>query len=359
MGMLAVRAKHEGSRTPEDSWYVLIHQLPPRPLYLRAKVRNRLSKVGAVALKNSVYVLPCTDDCLEDLQWIVEEAVAGGGEAFISEARFVTGISNEALVKLFQGERQADYAALTGEIRESLASLKRRSGVNPPEQELVGRLARLKKRLDEIKAIDFFPAPGRHECEAALRNLEDRLQPKTRGRAKHARKHMDLLGRTWVTRCGIKIDRIASAWLVRRFIDPDARFRFVDPKGAEAAAPGEIRFDMVPGDFTHEGDRCTFETLVARAGIADPAVSEIAELVHDIDLKDGKYGRTDAPGIQRLLLGLVLSHPSDEDRLGRGFALFDDLHRSFSGATAEGGVSRKRTNGDPKGVPRRRRARRA
>ncbi|MGZ5381576.1 MAG: Chromate resistance protein ChrB, partial [Thermoanaerobaculia bacterium] len=109
---------------PEERWYVLIHQLPPKPLYLRAKVRNRLSKIGAVALKNSVYVLPRMDDCLEDLQWIVEEAVGGGGEGFIFEARFVAGISNEALVKLFRGEREVDYAALTGEIREALATLK-------------------------------------------------------------------------------------------------------------------------------------------------------------------------------------------------------------------------------------------
>ncbi len=331
--MPAERAKEKGLRIPEERWYVLVHQLPPRPLYLRAKVRNRLSKVGAVALKNSVYVLPRTDDCLEDLQWIAEEAVAGGGEAFICETRFVAGISTEALVKLFQGERQADYTALTREIREALAALKRRSGMNPPEQDLTGRLARFKKRLDEIKAIDFFPAPGRRDSEAALRTLEDRLQPRTRGSTKDARKHRDLVGRTWVTRRGIQIDRIASAWLVRRFIDPNARFRFVDAKGSQASGPGEIRFDMVPGDFTHEGDRCTFETLVARTGIADPAVSQIAEIVHDIDLKDGKYGRADAPGIQRLLLGLVLSHPSDEDRLARGFALFDDLYRSFSGAT--------------------------
>lgn len=324
----------------EERWYVLIHQLPPKPLYLRAKVRNRLSKVGAVALKNSVYVLPRTDDCLEDLQWIVEEAVAGGGEAFISESRFVAGISNEALVKVFQGERQVDYAALTGEIREALAALKRRSGMNPPEQDLLGRLARLRRRLDEIVAIDFFRAPGRRETEADLRTLENRLQPRPREGTKDARKNRDLLGRIWVTRRGIQVDRIASAWLVRRFIDPNARFRFVDPKGAEIV-PGEVRFDMVPGDFTHEGERCTFETLVAKTGLADSAVSQIAEIVHDIDLKDGKYGRADAPGIQRLLFGLVLSHPEDGDRLTRGFALFDDLYRSFSSAVMAGGVSRK------------------
>jgi hypothetical protein len=320
-------------RMPEPRWYLLIHQVPPKPLYLRAKIRQRLAKVGAVALKNSVYVLPCTDECLEDLQWTAQEAVAGGGEAFICEARFVAGISNEALVTLFKSERQGDYARLTGEIREALAALKSRSGVNPPEPDLAGRLARFRKRLDEIKAIDFFPAPGRRESEAALRNLENRLQPKVPRSTTNTRKQGDLSGRTWVTRRGIQIDRIASAWLVRRFIDPTARFRFVDPKSAEAV-PGEIRFDMVPGDFTHEGDHCTFETLVVKTGVADPAVSEIAQIVHDIDLKDGKYGRTDAAGIQRLLLGLVLSHPADEDRLARGFALLDDLYRSFSSAVS-------------------------
>ncbi len=329
----------------EPRWYLLIHQLPPKPLYLRAKIRQRLAKVGAVALKNSVYVLPRTDDCLEDLQWIVEEAVAGGGEAFICEAAFLAGISDETLVKLFKADRQADYAGLTEEIQEALATLKRRSGVNPPEQELTGRLARLKKRLDETKAIDFFsPAPGRKETEAALRTLEGRLQPKAPRSTTKPRKHEDLTARTWVTRRGIQIDRIASAWLIRRFIDPNARFRFVDPKLTEVA-PGEIRFDTMPGDFTHEGDRCTFETLVARAGIADPAVSQIAEIVHDIDLKDGKYGRTDAPGIQRLLLGLVLSHPEDEDRLTRGFTLFDDLYRSFSRAAGMGGMPPTKTKG--------------
>jgi hypothetical protein len=228
--------------------------------------------------------------------------------------------------------------------------------MNPPEQDMALRLGRLRKRLDEIKAIDFFPAPGRRDSEAALRTLEDRLQP-TRS-TRDAKKHRDLVGRTWVTRRGIQIDRIASAWLVRRFVDPNARFRFVEAKGSQTSGPGEIRFDMVPGDFTHEGDLCTFETLVARTGLADPALSQIAGIVHDIDLKDGKFGHPDAPGIQRLLLGLVLSHPEDEDRLARGFALFDDLYRSFSNAVTEGGVSRKRTAGDRKGVPRRRRVRR-
>lgn len=324
---------------PKGRWYVLVHQLPPKPLYLRAKVRQRLARVGAVALKNSVYVLPRSDDALEDLQWIAQEAAAGGGEAHVFEASFVVGMSDEELVKAFQKEREADYVALEGDAREALAALRRRSGAAPPEPEAASRLARLRRRLDEIERIDFFAADGRSRAAASLETLEVRLQPSKPRPAKEAR-HADLVGRTWVTRRGIQVDRIASAWLVRRFIDPNARFRFVDSKAE--TKPDEIRFDMVPGEFTHDGDRCTFETLLARTELADPALGAVAEIVHDIDLKDGKFGRPDAPGIQRLLSGLFLSHPEDEERLERSFALFDDLHKSFSRGTGEPPAKRKR-----------------
>jgi len=138
-----------------------------------------------------------------------------------------------------------------------------------------------------------------------------------------------LVGRTWVTRTGVQIDRIASAWLIRRFVDADARFRFV-AAGTSDVASNELRFDMVNGDFTHEGDRCSFETLAFRLGITDSGVLQIAEIVHDIDLKDGKFARGDAAGVQQLLLGIVSALPGDEARIERGAALFDDLYRSFT-----------------------------
>jgi hypothetical protein len=131
-----------------------------------------------------------------------------------------------------------------------------------------------------------------------------------------------------VTRKGVQVDRIASAWLIRRFIDSAARFRFADSQSPEAT-PGEIRFDTVGGEFSHEGDRCTFETLLARLDLADPGLSQIAEIVHDIDLKDGKFGRAEAAGVLQLIHGLALAHAEDRDRLDRGFALFDDLYESF------------------------------
>jgi len=311
------------------SWYLLIHQLPPKPLYLRAKVRNRLTMVGAVALKNSVYVLPCRDDSLEDFQWIAQEAVAGGGEAFVCKAEFVEGVSDEALVRQFKEAADAAYAGLRGEIGEALERARARGRGKPADDSAT--LARLRKRFEETGGVDFFDAPGRKEVETMLQALETRLHggggtPKRGGK----RTHPHLVGRTWVTRHGPKVDRLASAWLIRRFVDPGARFRFMDPEREKPRA-GEIGFDMPGGDFSHEGERCTFETLLARLGIRDPSVRAIGEIVHDVDLKDARFARPETEGVRQVILGLVRAHPEDEERLERGLALFDDLYASYRG----------------------------
>jgi hypothetical protein len=322
--------KHPARRDREGAprWYLLIHQLPPEPLYLRAKIRQRLTKVGAVALKNAVYVLPRLEDCLEDFEWIAQEAIAGGGEAYVCEADFQESGTNTALVERFRQDRDAQYATLAESIRQWNCKAKRRGGANPLEEDLPARRARARKRLDEIAHVDFFRAKGRDEVERLLEALERRIESgQASGRLRKSRVP-ELSNRTWVTRRGIKVDRIASAWLVRRFLDARARFRFIDPK-QETANPGEITFDMIGGDFTHEADRCTFETLRGRAGIKDPALGPVAEIVHEIDLKDGKFGRPETRGIERLLTGIFNAYAHDEERLDRGFALFDELYQSF------------------------------
>ena len=135
-------------------------------------------------------------------------------------------------------------------------------------------------------------------------------------------------GLTWVTRRDVYVDRIASAWLIRRFIDPKARFKFT---GAKSYRPkrGEVRFDMFEAEYTHEGDRCTFETLLQRTGLRDRALRAIGEIVHDIDCKDEKFGRNEAPGVAALLKGLARVYPDDAVRLDRGAAAFDDLYASL------------------------------
>lgn len=328
------RAKRLNEDDPvagEARWCLLIHQLPPRPLYLRARIRQRLERVGAIALKNAVYVLPRTASCLEDFQWLAQEAVAGGGEAFLCHSGFVFGLDDNELAERFRRARAADYAELVAASREVLSQLgRRRSGGR--DDDVAGRFRRLKKRLQEVVAIDFFAAPERGQAEAAVQALESRLHhSEEAAAARRAHPHADLVGKTWVTRRGVHVDRIASAWLVRRFVDPAAHFRFVDAHEVAPAA-GELCFDMVNGDFTHRGERCTFEDLVARLGLRDIGIQSLAEIVHDIDLKDGKFARAEAAGIEQLVTGLCRAHAADDERLERGLELFDDLYRSYATA---------------------------
>ena len=309
---------------PPPRFCLLIHQLPPRPLYLRAKIRTRLERVGALPVKNSVYVLPDREDCREDLLWIAQEAEAGGGEAFVCMAEFVAGLSSEALVRRFRDAADRAYGALAAEVRAAVARLKAGGGRDDR-----AHVVRLRRKREAIAERDFFGSPLGKETLAMLTAYETRLT-KGRKRADTGRPLLapELRGRVWVTRHGPKVDRLASAWLVRRFVDPRARFRFIDP-GTERLGPREIGFDMPGGQFSHEGERCTFETLLARLGLRDGALQALAEIVHDLDLRDGKFARPETEGVGRLLGGLLTAHPRDEDRLERGFVFFDELYASY------------------------------
>jgi hypothetical protein len=311
-----------------DSWLLLLHQIPPKPAYFRAKVLRRLNQVGALAIKKSAYVMPASEDTQEDLEWILREIVEEGGEGWILRSELVAGHSDESLRAAFGTVRAADYAELIERTRALLEAVRRGPGDGHEAE-----WQRLLARLDEIRRIDFFKAANQHEAETLMSEIERSL----RGRAGQAEPKStkggqldprELKGRTWVTRKGVKVDRIASAWLIRRMIDPAARFSFVDAKGYRPSAD-EVRFDMFDGEFTHEGDQCTFEVLVARAKLKDPALRAIAEVVHDIDFKDGKFGRAEAAGVAPVIDGIVLRHEDDTRRLEEGATLLDALHAKF------------------------------
>src|SRR5438094_5916217 len=316
----------------EGRWLLLIHQIPPKPNYFRVKVWRRLQRLGAVAIKNSVYVLPRSDQAYEDFQWVLREIVEGGGDASMCEARFVEGLSDEQVEALFQAARDADYSQIAEDARGVMEEIGSHGRIEPEEQvQAEAILARLKRRQSEVASIDFFGAPGREAVDGLLGGIEARLIPPARGeeiasQERGARK--EVRGRTWVTRKGIHIDRMASAWLIRRFIDSDARFKFVASKGYRPEA-GEVRFDMFEAEYTHEGDRCPFEVLPERFGLLESALRSIAQVVHDIDLKDSKFELPETPGIDHLVAGIGLGHRDDEERLARGSALFDDLHSYF------------------------------
>ena len=316
----------------EGRWLLLIHQIPPKPDYFRVKVWRRLQRLGAVAIKNSVYVLPKNDQTQEDFQWVLREIVEGRGEASLCEARFVEGLSDDQVEALFQAARGAEYDQVAEEARRLSAMPLPDGQIDETRRtQLEIDLARLKRRLAEVVAIDFFGAPGREAAEGLVSGVEARMHEKRYGKqivSATVTRREDFQGKVWVTRKGIHVDRMASAWFIRRFIDSDARFKFVPPKGYKPL-PGELRFDMFEAEFTHEGDRCTLEVLIERTGIHDPGLSPIAEIVHDIDLKDSKFGRQDTPGIERLIAGIAMAHKDDENRLARGAAVFDDLYEYF------------------------------
>jgi hypothetical protein len=303
-------------------WLLLFHQIPPKPDYFRVKVWRRLQRIGAVPVKNSVWVLPYTDQAVEDFRWLLQEVVQGGGEGSVCRGDFVDGLGDRDVEALFHKARAADYAEVA---RDAQATARHAAP---------GEAARLEQRLAQVAAIDHFGAPGRRIAERAVARVAARGQrtPVSPRTARAAR----MRGRTWVTRRGVFVDRIASAWLIKRFIDPEARFQFAAPEGY-VPRPGELRFDMFEAEYTHEGDRCTFETLLRHFRLKAAALRAVGEIVHDIDCKDAKFARPEAAGVERLLAGIARDSASDTARLRRGAVIFDNLYESFATAKRQPG----------------------
>jgi hypothetical protein len=321
------------AETSSNPWIVLIHQLPPKPPYLRVKVWRRLQAIGSVPIKNSVYVLPNTEGAREDFEWILREIQQEGGEASLCEARLVDGLTDDEVRRSFVTARENDYRALGVDVRAfARDTLPRRgAGISAERRAQVeGGIARFRKRLGEIGEIDFFGAPGREAAEGLLDDMEKRVAP-DRGAsaaAKTSRRLEDVRGRVWVTRSGVHVDRMACAWLIQRFIDPDAQLKFVASRGYQPA-PAELRFDMFDAEFTHRGELCTFEVLLQDFDLRDTALGAIAEIVHDIDLKETKFARPETSGIDHLVAGIAWSNAEDDDRIDQATVVLDALHAYF------------------------------
>ncbi|MBI5588969.1 MAG: chromate resistance protein [Deltaproteobacteria bacterium] len=312
-------------------WLLLIHQIPPNPNALRVKIWRRLQQVGAVAIKQSVYAMPISDQSREDLSWILKEIIAGGGDGSILEARFLEGLSDKQVISLFQGARKSDYEKIIQDANQLLAGWS--PGDNNPRDSAVkgsAQVTKLRRRLDEVRNIDFYQATELGTAEILLNNLAAQVAGEASALSAVKEGFDTLKGKTWVTRKNLFVDRIACGWLIRRFVDKSAVFKFVGSV-PYAPEPGEIRFDMFDGDYTHEGDRCTFEVMIGRMGLEDRALLPVSEVVHDIDLKDAKFGRSETDGFYALLAGLVASQADDDRRMREGLGLFENLYAFYKG----------------------------
>jgi len=295
------------------AWLLLLVRLPATHSTERVAIWRKLKKSGAIQIQTSTYILPDDPPRHETFQWLTQHIRDAGGDATLVRAREIDGFSNDRLIELFNAARAKEYALLRQMLRPLVANPRRTSNFG-------GKLDRLRKQFREIRQTDFFQSPKAKDVEIMLRKLEE-FQPRSKPQPKLEPR--DFRGRVWLTRPRPEIDRVGSAWLICKSIDPKAKFVFESRRTPNRRV---LTFDMLEGDFSHDGDDCTFETLISRFGIEDKAIRKIAEMIHDADLDDDKFQRKECIGIDRILKGWAKEGLPDKEILRRGFQCFDALY---------------------------------
>lgn len=298
------------------TWLLLLLRLPATHKAERVAIWRKVKKSGAIQIQTSTYILPDEPARYELFQWLTQEIRSAGGDATLVRAREIEGLPNEKLIELFNTARAKEYATLRESLRGAL-SHRRKTRSSPAVGD---NLDRVRKQFREIRQTDFFNCPRAQDVDMLLRKMEG-TQPGEASVSKVATR--DYRGRTWVTRPRPEIDRVGSGWLIRKFVDPKAKFIFAKRIPANGRA---VSFDMLDAEFSHHGEDCTFETLLKRFRIQDKAANKIGEMIHDADLDDEKFQRTECIGIDRVLKGWAREGISDQEILRRGLQCFDGLY---------------------------------
>ena len=323
----------EAVRNPESSrrWLLFVHQVPSTPSNLRVRTWRRLQQIGAIPIKQSVYLLPDSPNAREDFEWLKTEIKGAGGDANVFAADSVDSWSDDAIVGEFRRSRQEAYTALARDVEQVLRRLKgkrRPRGARAPAP--LRLLEMFQQRFAAIESIDFFGSAGRDRVSTLLGQLEERAANRASPLLSTPPGKADpqtYRGRLWVTRPRPGVDRMASAWLIQRFIDPGARFAFAPDR--ESVPSDAIAYDMFGVSFSHQGEGCTFETLSSVFGIEEPSVTRLAAIVHDLDLKDARFGAPETATVGMVIEGITLAHVDDDALLRQGIALFEALYRAF------------------------------
>ena len=318
-------------------WLLLVHQLPAKPSNLRVRTWRRLQQLGAVAVKQAVYVLPDSPSAREDFEWLKTEIEAAGGQASVFAADTVDTWSSDELSEEFRRARESDYTTLSRAVEHALTAARRTRAPRRSPRAASRIIETFRQRLAAVEAIDFFGSAGRDRVVTLVSDLERMLSGDKSADAAASPKRAtrdSFRARMWVTRPRPGIDRMGSAWLIKRFIDPQARFSFVDqPPSAGDAVP----FDMFGVEFTHRGEWCTFETLAHTFGLSDSAVERLAAIVHDLDLKDARFGAPETSTVGALVEGMQALYADDHTLLDTGMTMFDALYRAFERAARRAG----------------------
>lgn len=300
----------------DSPWLLLVFTLPASKASERVQIWRKLQKIGSIPFRNAGYMLPNTTEHLERFEWLATAIRGFKGDASILQIQSVDDLPVGKIKEQFREARAGDYAALLEEVGK----------LKPSGAGKTSQSGRWRKRFEEIALIDFFQSPLRATVEEAIAKVE-RGDAKTREHMPSKVSKADYQKRTWLTRPRPGIDRVSSAWLISHFIDPKAKFVF----GSKSTAhPKAVPFDMFEGTgFGHQGDRCTFETLCHSFNLTDKKVLLIGQAIHDADLEDDKYGRTEGHTLNRILQGWAAKEIPDGELLRRGIDLIDGLYNAL------------------------------
>lgn len=308
------------------SWIVFSYSLAAKaPSSPRVALWRRLQRLGAITPKAGVYVLPATEECVEAFQWLAQEVQQIKGEAVVMRVERFEGLSDQRLAELFRDSCREKYAEIESQATELENSLRTRRSTESIT-DLQEKYQRLHKRYAEVARNDFFGSPEGVHLSMQLRGIQQAflkgmmpVPPIPEVRLADYRKSR------LVTRPRPHVDRLGCAWLIRRFINPKAVIRY-----SGQPEPDEVAFDMRDGHFGHRGNLCTFETMVTAFRMKDPGLTPLAEIIHEIDLRDGRYIRPETPGVDRILKGWLLAGFSDMQLESHGLAMFEGLFASFN-----------------------------
>ncbi len=318
-----------------SEWLLIFYSVPSQPVSNRMKIWRKLAKVGAVQLKGAVYILPFSEEHEELFQWFINEVKAMGGDGAFVKTSEIKNINDADIQTLFTRQVIKEYHQLekSVDVIERKTQNIRKAADLHENRHLLDQAVKLTKDFSDIVRRDFFLTPEGIALKKRIQVLETGLRGtgttfSDTTASITLRRAKDFQGMTWATRKNPFVDRMASAWLIKRFVDPKASFIFIDERDISTVDKAAITFDMRGAAFTHAGDRCTFEVLVKSFGIKDKAVNKIAEIVHDLDTKDDQYDQPEAAGLENILAGIRKTAKNDGDGLERGMAVFEMLYQS-------------------------------
>lgn len=312
-------------------WLIFAYSLPGSNPKGRVKVWRKLSNIGALQLKSSFYILPMSDANYEHLEWTAKEVEEMGGDAVLFKSECIENMKDETISAMFNAERESDYLRLEEKIRKHEAKLTERgTSKDKIKKELKREIKKITKEFSAIKEIDYFSSDRGEKTEILLASFANRL-----GSIEKGEEGVSVIeplnikaykSKTWATRKGPYIDRMASYWLIKRFIDDKARIRFVSASDVKKKKKNSISFDIKGGDFTHQGNRVTFEVIAESFGIRDKGIEHIGKIVHALDLKDDVYYSEDSKGVEDVIKGIIRISKDDHEVMEKGLLIFDALY---------------------------------